>query len=301
MEQKRYMEIPRLGHKSTLGVLNVGDQIVVQEKLDGANASFRRDGNIIRAYSRNNELDESNNLGGFFQWTQTLNVEEFLDGVIYFGEYLNPHKVKYPEHSKTFWLYDLYNTHIGEYMHFSAVKLEAKRVGLNLIPVFYEGEYQSFEHLMSFVGKTMLGGRLGDIETGEGVVAKRVDYKDRFGNQKFVKLVTEAFAEVQKQKLPKDPKIELTQEQVFVDQVVTEARVEKFLHKFVDEGILDEHYGIEDMGVILRNMNPRIQEDILKEERDLLPDTYDEKQLSKAIGRTLVKIVKPLVQNKQNV
>lgn len=301
MTQKKYMDVVRLGHKSTLGVLNVGDNIVIQEKLDGANASFKREGDKVLAFSRNNPLSEENTLGGFYQFTQDLDVEQLLDGVIYFGEWLNPHKVKYPEYQKQFFLYDVYNTHIGEYMNFSAVRLESKRLGLNLIPTFYEGEYQSFEHLEGFVGKTALGGRLGDIPTGEGIVVKNVDYRDRFGNQIFVKLVTDAFREVQAQKAPKDPKIELTQEQVFVDQTVTEARVEKFLHKFVDEGILDEHYGIEDMGIILRNMNPRIQEDILKEEADLLAPDYDEKQLSKAIGRTVAKIVKPLVQNKQNV
>ena len=40
MEQKKYQDITRLGHKSTIGVLGEGDNIVIQEKLDGANASF---------------------------------------------------------------------------------------------------------------------------------------------------------------------------------------------------------------------------------------------------------------------
>ena len=152
---------------------------------------------------------------------------------------------------------------------------------------------------MSFVGKSALGGVLGDIETGEGIVVKNTKYRDRFGNQKFVKLVTDKFAEVQHQKAPKDPKIELTQEQVFVDQTVTEARVEKFLHKFVDEGILEDTYGIEDMGIILRNMNTRVKEDILKEERDLLAEIYDEKQLSKAVGRTVANTVKRILAKNQ--
>jgi hypothetical protein len=296
MEQKKYQEITRLGHKTTLGVLNVGDHIVIQEKLDGANASFRRDGNIVRAYSRNNELSEENNLGGFYQWVQeNIKAEDLVNTGIYFGEFLNPHKVKYPEYQKQFFLYDIFDTETNHYINFNLVKSVAKRLNLNLIPVFYEGEYQSFEHLMSFVGRTDLGGMLGDIPTGEGIVVKNTYYTDRFGNQKFVKLVTDKFAEVQKQKAPKDPKIELTQEQVFVSQTVTEARVDKFLHKFVDEGILDKIYGIEDMGTILRNMNPRIIEDVLKEERDLLADTYDEKQLNKAVARTVALTVKKIL------
>ncbi|MGE6347908.1 RNA ligase family protein [Bacillus mycoides] len=298
MEQKKYQDITRLGHKTTVGVLKEGDYIIIQEKLDGANASFRRDGDVIRAFSRNKELDENNNLGGFWQWTQTLDVTKLREEGIYFGEWLNTHKVKYPEYAKTFWLYDIYDIETQRYINFKLVKEVSKKLGLNLIPVFYEGAYQSFEHLQSFVGKTVLGGVLGDFETGEGIVVKNVDYVDRFGNQKFVKLVTDAFREVQSQKAPKDPKKALTQEQSFVDQVVTEARVEKFLYKFVDEGIIDEKFGIEDMGVILKNMNTRIKEDILKEESEMLPEDYDEKQLSKSISRVVAQSVKQLIINR---
>ena len=98
MEQKKFTDIVRLGHKNTIGVLNEGDNIIIQEKIDGANASFRRDGENIRAYSRNHELDEQNNLGRFYQFTQTptdaFRVEYLINGWIYFGEWLNPHKVK---------------------------------------------------------------------------------------------------------------------------------------------------------------------------------------------------------------
>ncbi|EPC8411051.1 RNA ligase family protein [Bacillus thuringiensis] len=298
MEQKKYQDITRLGHKTTVDVLKEGDYIVIQEKLDGANASFRRDGDVIRAFSRNKELDEHNNLGGFWQWTQTLDVTKLREEGIYFGEWLNPHKVKYPEYAKTFWLYDIFDTETQRYINFKLVKKVSRQLGLNLIPVFYEGEYQSFEHLQSFVGKTALGGVLGDLETGEGIVVKNVDYVDRFGNQKFVKLVTDAFREIQSQKAPKDPKKALTQEQSFVNQVVTEARIEKFLYKFVDEGIIDEEFGIEDMGVILKNMNTRIKEDILKEESEMLPEDYDEKQLSKSIARVVAQSVKKLIINR---
>jgi hypothetical protein len=49
------------------------------------------------------------------------------------------------------------------------------------------------------------------------------------------------------------------------------------------------------MGVILKNMNPRIKEDILKEEADMLPPEYDEKQLSKAVSRVVVNKVKKIL------
>jgi hypothetical protein len=297
VEQKKFTDVVRLGHKNTVGVLSEGDNIVIQEKIDGANASFRRVGNELVAFSRNHQLSEENTLGGFHQFVKELNIQ-IGEGLIFFGEWTNPHKVKYPEHQKKFFLFDIYDVTQGKYLPWETVKRVGQSLGLNLVPVFYEGEYKGFDHLQSFVGKTELGGMLGDISTGEGIVVKNVDYTDRFGNQMYVKLVTDAFREVQKQKAPKDPKVEATQEQKFVDQTVTTARIEKFLHKFVDEGILDEQFGIEDMGIILKNMNTRIYEDIIKEESDLLPEQHDEKQLRKAISRTVANTVKKIIDKR---
>lgn len=297
MEQKKYMDIVRLGHKTTVGVLNEGDWIVIQEKLDGANASFRKGENgEILAFSRNNPLNEFSNLGGFWQWTQTLDPDLLLPNIVYFGEWLNPHKVKYPDYQKQFFLYDLYDTNTERYLDFNRVKDAHRMLGVNLIPVFYEGEYKGFEHLQSFVGKTALGGKLGDIDTGEGVVAKNVSYISRHGRQMFVKLVTDAFREVQKQKAPKDPKVEQTQEQVFVNETLTEARVEKMLYKLIDEGILEEgKFEMEDMGIILGNIRGRMFDDIMKEESEMLPVDHDVNQIKKAIGRNIALIVKKII------
>lgn len=38
---KKYMSVVRLGHKTTENVLQPGDPIIIQEKLDGANGSFK--------------------------------------------------------------------------------------------------------------------------------------------------------------------------------------------------------------------------------------------------------------------
>lgn len=291
-EMKKYMDIVRLGHKSTVGVLNPGDKIIIQEKIDGANASFKVENGIIKAFSRNTELNKENNLRGFYQWTQTLNPEDLLEDILYFGEWLVKHKINYPENKlNQFYLYDLYDEEESKYLHFNDVKFEAERLSLNLIPLFYKGEYQSFEHLMEFVGKTQLGG-----EVGEGIVVKNVDFVNRYGNQLFVKLVSDDFRETQKQKAPKDPNRAETPEDEFVNMCLTKARVDKLLHKLVDEGILEEEFGIEDMGIILRNLGSRIFEDILKEEKDSLPEEYKENVIRKSIGRKLPLIVKGILK-----
>ncbi|NTU19640.1 RNA ligase family protein [Brevibacillus sp. HB1.2] len=300
MEQKKYTDVVRLGHQTTEGVFNVGDFIIIQEKLDGANASFRYDEetNSIRAFSRNMELHEDENLHGFFQWTHLLPKEELVAGMVYFGEWLNPHKIKYPQYEKQFFLFDMYDTVACEYVDFSIVEREAQRLGLQLVPVFYQGDYQGEEHLRSFVGKTALGGKLRDEEIGEGIVVKNADYRDRFGRQIFVKIVTDVFSEVKRQKPPKDPNQPKSEEVLFVEQYVTLARVEKFLYKLIDEGVLEETFGVKDMGIILKNLNLRIHEDLLKEEANALPDGYDEKELHKVISKVIPLFVKEIFSEK---
>lgn len=290
-EMKKYMDVVRLGHKTTIGVLNEGDDIVIQEKLDGANASFKLDDGKIAAFSRNTKLSPENNLRGFYEWTQTLDPSKLLDGVIYYGEWLVKHKLDYGTNANQFYLFDIYNEFLHEYDSFTMVKDEAKRLNLNLIPLFYEGKYQSFEHLQSFVGKSELG-----VE-GEGVVVKNVSYKDNYGHQCFVKLVSDSFREVQKQKAPKDPNFQSV-EMTFVNECLTKARVEKLLHKLVDEQILDENFGIEDMGTILKNLGNRVYDDIMKEEADSLA-TYEEKDIRKCIGKKLPVIIKSLLNERK--
>ncbi|WP_431785908.1 RNA ligase family protein [Paenibacillus lactis] len=291
-EMKKYMDVVRLGHKTTVGVLNEGDHIVIQEKLDGANASFKREGDAVVAFSRNTQLSPENNLRGFYEWTQTLDANKLLEGVIYFGEWLVKHKLDYGSNANQFYLFDIFNEFTQEYVDFSMVKDEAARLSLKLVPVFYEGQYKSFEHLESFIGKTELG-----VNEGEGIVVKNVHYQDRYGKQLFVKLVSDSFREVQKQKAPKDPNF-TSEEQMAIRSVLTKARVEKMIYKLVDENVLDEQFGIEDMGTILKQLGNRLYDDIVKEEYEVIKN-FEEKEVRRVIGKSLPSIVKSVIQEKE--
>lgn len=296
-EQKRYHSIVRYGHKTTQDVLNKGDQIIIQEKIDGANASFAVVDGELKCWSRNKELSMSNTLEGFYVWVkENIDVNKLLDGVIYFGEWTAQHKVVYEGYTKQFFLYDIYNLYLEEYVSFSMVKDEAKRLGLNLVPVFFEGEFESFEQLQQYVGKTELNGKLGDKVSGEGIVVKNVAYRDRFGKQLFVKLVTDGFAEVQKQKTPKDPKKNFSQEELMVRECVTIPRVEKQLFKLIDDGLLDRDYGIEDMGYILKTISPLVAEDILKEEME--DYKLSVKDIQCFMCKVLPVVIKDIIKNK---
>jgi hypothetical protein len=295
-EIKKYTDIIRLGHTSTEGVLKVGDYITISEKLDGSNASFILNSeNKIDCFSRKIKLSENETLRGYYQWVKNNIKPELLNPKYrYFGEFLVSHKIQYkPEYYNQFYLFNVYDEELEEYLSDEIMRSEAAKLGIKTVPLFYEGEYISFDHLMSFVGRSDMA-----VDRGEGIVVKNVQYKNKYGNQLFVKLVTQEFTEIQKQKAPKDPNKPLTVEQEFVNTCLTKARVEKELYKLVDEGILELNFGIEEMGIILRNLGGRIYEDILKEESEYVPQNYEVQLLRKAIGSKLPNIVKEILSLK---
>lgn len=268
--------------------------------VHNSNASFAVINGKLKCWSRRHELGVSDTLGGFYTWAkQNLNVDKLLEGVVYFGEWTNPHKVRYENYTKQFFLYDIYNTHLEEYVSFSMVRDEAKRLNLQLVPVFFEGEFESFEQLNSYVGRTDLGGKLGDIETGEGIVVKNVSYRDRYGKQLFVKLVTEQFAEVQKQRPPKDPKREISPEELKVRECTTIPRVEKQIFIMIEDGLLDPNWGIEDMGKILKHIHPLVAEDIIKEE--MQEDDVTIKDIQRFMAKVLPFTIKEIIKNKSEL
>ena len=297
-EIKKYTDVVRYGKSSTEDVLHKGDYISITEKIDGANASFRLDEENklgVSCYSRNTLLSEGNRLSGFYDWV-TDNIIPIKDKLnpnyIYYGEWLVQHKVRYKEECyHKFYMFSVWDIEKEEYLSDEIVKSEALRLGLTTTNYFYEGEFISFEHLMSFVGKSDI---TLEPNTGEGVVVKNVKYKDRFGRQMFVKLVSEKFAEVKKQKVPKNPKVndELTN---LVKTVLTKPRVEKLLFKLVDEGVLKEDYEIEDMGLILKTLGSKVYDDIMKEESDLFM-SFDKDKVKKVCGKNTPNIVKQILK-----
>lgn len=299
-EHKKYTDIVRLGHKTTQGVLNVGDRISITEKIDGANASFTKDEASpidVSCYSRNQKLSDSSTLRGYYFWVMekiTPKKDLLNPNYRYFGEWLVQHKVKYKEDKyRNFYLFSIYDEVKQEYLSDEVVKAEAIKLGLQTPEYFYEGEYISFEHLQSFIGKS----NMTEIpNTGEGIVVKNVDYKDRYGNQCFVKLVSEGFAEIQKQKLPKDPS-QFNAIESLVRTVLTENRVEKILLKKVTDGELDKDFGIEDMGMILKLITSEIFNDCMKEESDIF-ENQEMDNVRKAFGKVTPQIVKEVLRKR---
>lgn len=297
-EHKKYTDIIRYGKKETQEVLNAGDYITISEKMDGANASFSHDYDSemnISCFSRNNKLNFSNNLRGFYQWVEKIispQAHKLNPDWRYYGEWQVAHKVNYkPEFHHNFYLFNIYDETTGEYLSDDLVESEASKLGIETVEYFYKGEFIDFDHLMSFVGKS---NKTVEPDSGEGVVVKNTNYKDRYGKQIFVKLVSEKFAEIQSQKLPKNPKADEAVMDL-VKSVVTNNRVEKIILKCVDDQELDEDYSIESMGKIIKIVSGKVYADCMKEEAETF-EGIESQEIGKLFSKVIPSVIKEVLK-----
>lgn len=297
MKQKKYMDIERLKDKYVDG-FQIGDHIVVQEKIDGANFSIRYDEetDTIKAFSRRQTLDFNNNLRGAWEWSQKLNkelVKEVLGtNLILFAEWLVSHTIVYPNDKyQNAYCYDVYDTETEQYLEQDKVKDVVNQLGLTYVPVFYDGEFQSWEHLKQFVGKTDLGG-----ESGEGIVVKNMTRLNDPNTRLpfYTKIVADKFAEKMSVKKFDEAKLEKRAKlQAIVESVVTKARVTKLVHKMVDEGIIPEDWDEHNMAVIAKNIGREVYYDCVKEE----PETVEQvgELFGKLASGTAMRIVRGML------
>lgn len=322
---KRYMDIPRVGHKTTKDyftqIASQGKKIRITLKLDGANSHFEVDDKkILNSYSRDNLLREEKgfDLRGFYQYVNSKVDPEILPANFkVYGEWLVSHTVVYPKDMYNhFYIFDIYDTKKEEYIssesndYKNIVAYLVKHCGMKEAPVLYEGPYRGIEHIESILKQVA---RSDDEYHGkqpekfedvfnEGIVVKSYDYRDYGGNQLFVKFVSEKFKEIKKVKINKTPSGPDTSiEKQIAEFSVTPARIEKIINKLIDQGILPEEYDLENMQIIARNVPKMAYDDVMKEELDTIKDEFgefDEKLIGKKINAVAMNIVKDIIREK---
>ena len=307
---KKYLDIERCKQKYA-ETFNVGEDIVIQEKIDGSNASIRYDeeSGTLKAFSRRLELSADNTLNGFWDYVQTLNLDTFKEILgsryIVFGEWMGAkHAIKYPEdvYGK-FWMFDVWDTQIEQYLPYEETRSFYDKLiacgneenKFNFVPVFYIGKFESWEKTSELVGRTEVGAE----PTGEGIVIKRQNCLDSKSSRLpfYVKIVSEQFSEVHKSKKQKaiDPEAIAKKEAnlALAATIVTPQRVQKMIYKFIEDGLLpqdwDEH-NLKDISKILPNA---IYQDCVKEENETVQQVEDfgkvAAKLSMSIVRDLIK------------
>lgn len=192
-----YPKIYNLGHWALAELLS--DPVTVEEKIDGSQFSFGRFGNELKCRSKGQQLIVDAPEKMFELAVQTAkNLFPLLkDGWTYRAEYL-----RVPKHNTLAYeripanhliLFDVSPSE-ESYLTYAEKKAEAERLGLEIVPLMFEGMVTEAKQVFEFMERvSILGG-----QKIEGVVIK--NYK-KFGPDKKVLLakhVSEEFKETNK-------------------------------------------------------------------------------------------------------
>lgn len=283
-----YPKIKRLGEEENDGIL-LGI-CHIQEKIDGANTSIWLQDGEIHMGSRTQDLSESEKgFNGFCAYART---HEGIRNILIanptfhlFGEWLVRHTIAYKETVyKQFYLFDIFVVNESEHHFLPTKEVEHYAIlyGLNFPKLFDTVENPTPEHIQTFVGKTVLG------EKGEGVVIKNPDFKNKFGDACYAKIVTQEFKEDNALVFGGNNKFSDTyKEQYCVNQYMTMERVQKVMNKI--QPLVDHRLGREDTArVIMTAYHDMFMEEIWGISKKF--ESIDFKNLSRLATRKAAKV-----------
>lgn len=227
---KAYPKIHRLGKDETIGLIEFGE-VVVQEKIDGANTSIWIENGVLCAGSRTRQLGEES-FNGFMEYIRghegIMAMLAARPSYRFYGEWLVRHTISYNETAYRQWY--MFDIQDGEtFLSQDSVATIAQFYGINYPQIFAEGKLTEAE-IREFVGKTNLG------DKGEGVVIKNPDFKNQFGDLCYAKIVTEKFKEDNALVFGGNNKHSDTYWEMYVvNKYCTLARVQKIMNKIQPE------------------------------------------------------------------
>lgn len=290
--EDRFYSIPYITEKR-LNTIDTSDYIYIEEKLDGSNALFNIDEQgVLRVYGRNYELNDTvRALNGCYAWVTRDIGKDRIQRVIgtkytvYFEWLAKKKHMEYPDSAyKKGYIFSVKDNDSKEYLSQDKVYEIAKELGIDTVPLLYEGQFISWEHAMKFIGQSKVG------QSGEGIVIKAQGNKrgiQSAAGQRMIKLVAEEFKESIKCKGGTDfdklderqKKIELTK------SVVTNARIEKAVYRIAEKNNINK-LDKDSLTAVKKPIIGEVYRDCIKEEGELVNQ----------IGKVFGAIVSTLVQ-----
>jgi len=299
MTFKKYPKVHRLGKEEVEGIL-LGD-VHVQEKIDGANTSIwlKKNGEIACG-SRSRELDEGFN--GFVDYAKShKGINSLLrvhPGWRLYGEWLVRHTISYNETSyRQFYLFDITTVRdeeeVEEFKTTIFVNGIADTYGIKSPEYYGMFHNPTLENLQEYVGKSALG------EVGEGIVLKNFEFRDKFGNHNYAKIVTEKFKEDNAITFGGNNKHSETYwEMYIVNKYITLPRVQKIMNKL--QPVIDKKLDLEHIPRVANT----VYHDMLTEEIWEIAKkvgAIDFKKLSQLCNRKAIQIYKDIILNNLSI
>lgn len=281
--------------------IKTGMQIMITEKLDGANAGIEvvknNDKISYIIMSHNNVLDDpkENDLRGWYDFAQTTvlpKLEAFLKNkdhadLYFYGEWLVPHTVVYQEDMYNHWyLFSIFDKDKQTEFTPDERLAVAQKLGLKTPDVLFNAVKPdaNLAFLESFVGKSQH--TYPEINNGEGIVIECGGIRAKIRSKKFQEV---------KHRPQHNKAKKLNASQQYIQDTLTQARFDKMVNKFKDENKLPELV-FTNFGKIASPLSQALWDDILSEEPT--PHDFDEKLAHKYLNRKVPKFVRALL-NKQ--
>ena len=234
-EFKKYQHLERFGTIAVEGI-DVGECYIFP-KIDGTNSQLWFDDKLC-AGSRNRELSLDNDNAGFYNWAvkqdKLLKFFEKHPNLRLYGEWLVPHTLKtYSETAwRNFYVFDILKG--DEYLHYEVYKQLLEEFAIEFIPPICKITNPSYDRLILQLEKN--GYLIQDGKgIGEGIVVKNYDYKNKFGNIIWAKIVSNEFKTSHGKYTTTELKENKLVEEEIVNKFVTLALVEKEFSKIALE------------------------------------------------------------------
>lgn len=275
-----------------------GEEVWIQEKLDGSNFSFyKNEDGKLRFFSRNQEVFETDDspfnnlvkelLEHFEKYDETISM---LSQHLYICEYLKMGKIKYKDNYKDeierLVGIDLLSVHdMDEWMKSedhrkigrpsNPLKYYFGNLKLNWVDNIVKGELGGVFNLDAILNLANRQSYLNPDSKAEGIVVKSLT--------KTMKVVNPDFSEMLRDPKTKKGTIEY-------DKYMPLPRIRKYVNRLIEDGKLKQDWTNEDYNIIFKNIN-LFTEDIWEEEQEDIKKMMF-KQMNKQASKEISNVLK---------
>lgn len=295
----KYPKIKILGDEENKELLsNPEDDIVIQEKIDGANARFMiKDGRIIFGSRTQSIGDSEQEIGGNWKrWTEYVKgkIKELdylkpLEGVIYYGEACLKHTLTYDwEKIPPFLGFDIRDLDNNKFIDYKIAKKRFERMGLTFVPIIKECKAKDIKEFSdNEVSISVYAPRSNPQQQAEGAVFKNYD------KQVFAKYVRQQFKEDNRKAFGEGKKFAENDSEMVVASFCTNARIDKCVFKLIDE---DNELSME----LMHKLPRMVLEDIMEEHwKDICLSNWSVnfRTIKKRVGVRCLEVLKQIIVN----
>ena len=256
-----YPSIYAIGHKAIAGIFD--SEVLIEEKIDGSQFSFGVIDGELQCRSKGKQiiLDAPEKMFGRAVGFIRSIERELVPNWVYRAEYLEKPKHNTLAYNRTpdntLIIYDI-NTGLEEYMSPAEKAVWSARIGLECVPLLFQGRVENFEMFKDFLERESV---LGGCKI-EGVVVKNYSLFTQEKKVALGKYVSEDFKEKHTKEWGESNPSQGDFVLKLAEQYRTEARWNKAIQHLREQGLLEG--SPRDIGLLIKEVGT----DILKEEEN---------------------------------